>query len=90
MLQKDYINCNIIPAVILDISKTAKTRSVFFIDLFCLKRTRIPSPAFDDNPAIADANEIVPLINITVIITDIAQFGINPKNAAIIGWNIVF
>ena len=60
-----------------------------FLSGFTLNKTTRPIPAPVHNPAITDANEIAPLIYSCVRITDAAQLGINPINAAITGWNTV-
>ena len=45
----------------------------------CLKSTKIPSPAFDNNPATAEPKLIDPFIKSIVSAIEVAQFGISPK-----------
>ena len=53
--------------------------------LFVLNNTASPTPAPVNNPAIILPSEITFSKYIFVIITDAAQFGINPINDVIIG-----
>ena len=58
--------------------------------LFVLNSTNNPTPAFTATPEIKIGIEITFSINNSVIITEDAQFGINPISPAIIGPNITF
>ena len=59
---------------------------ILFLSRFPLTSTSKPSPALDNNPAIAAPKLIVPFNNNTVIANDIAQLGIKPIIAVTIGW----
>ena len=62
-----------------------RTILMLFLNLFPLINTSNPSPALDNNPAIAAPKLIVPFNNKTVMANDIAQFGIKPIIAVTIG-----
>ena len=67
------------PEIILTASKIPIIFAVSFRFSLCLNNTKIPNPAFDNNPAIAEPKPIDPFIKSIVIAIDVAQLGINPK-----------
>ena len=52
---------------------------VSFIFSLCLKSTKIPKPALDNNPATAAPKLIDPFIKSIASAIDVAQFGISPN-----------
>ena len=68
---------------------TARSMPVIFNESFmfslCLKSTRIPKPAFDNNPDITAPKLIDPLIKSIVSAIETAQLGIKPIKAVITG-----
>ena len=57
---------------------------------FFLIKTSSHNPADEESPATVEPRLITPLINIVVIITEIAQFGISPIAPVIIGCTAEF
>ena len=70
----------IIPEIMLIISKIPTIFAVSLRFSLCLKSTRIPNPALDKSPAMAEPKLIEPLIKSIVKAIEVAQLGINPKN----------
>ena len=78
----------IIPDIIL-IDKSIDIIAIVSLNgLFLFSNTNNPSPALEHNPEITAPNPIAPLRYISVIAIEIAQLGISPIIAVIIGWSM--
>ncbi len=77
-----------IPVIVPNKNNSISIFMFSFMFLFILNSINIPAPAFTNNPAINEPKAIISDKYNSVIITDEAQFGINPISAAIIGSNI--
>ena len=65
-----------------------RTNKFCFIDLFCLNKTKSPTPLPAQSPATSEPKLKPPLINSSRRTTDAQQFGMSPIAAATSGWKI--
>ena len=79
-----YTHWIIIPENILTLS-SIRIILIVAISGFCFNKRSKPKPAPEDNPATVEPKPIAPFKYIIVIATEIAQFGIRPTTAQIIG-----